>query len=69
MSMYFITTFGDGRLTFECPECGDLLEVTDDLMGKRIKCPNTNCNKRILVPILPKNYRRASNSNDSERTK
>lgn len=36
-------------LKFYCP-CGQKLEVGDDLLGKRVRCPRC---KRILTPPQP----------------
>jgi hypothetical protein len=32
----------------DCPKCDHEWKVTNDLAGKRIRCPN--CDKRVLVP-------------------
>src|SRR5262249_18928664 len=35
-------------IVFSCPECGEALQVADDLAGRRIKC--RECNESLRVP-------------------
>jgi DNA-directed RNA polymerase subunit RPC12/RpoP len=35
-------------IEFECPECGEPLEISDRMAGKRVRC--VGCDERIEVP-------------------
>jgi hypothetical protein len=40
------------RVAFVCPHCQRNGLVRSELAGKKIKCPNPECGKRLVVPVV-----------------
>jgi hypothetical protein len=50
-----------GTIDFDCPFCGEHVEVSAELSGKQAPCPNPECKRIVKVPLLketkPKDWR------------
>lgn len=38
-------------INFNCPHCGNLMAVGENLLGRNVRCPHPNCGKIVKAPV------------------